>query len=61
MSKVKILSIAVLGVIVLGFLFTLQQGTAPIDLVITVTADYEDRKNDANKVGENSGLSSQMV
>ena len=41
MSRARVLSVAAVGVIVLGRLLTLQQGSAPVDLVIKVTAGYE--------------------
>ncbi len=42
MSKSKVTgATAIIGVVLIGLVLTLQQGTAPIDVVITVTVDYD--------------------
>ncbi len=41
MSKSKICLSALVCIAVIGLVLTLQQGTAPVDVVITVTVDYD--------------------
>ncbi|MCK4817065.1 hypothetical protein KA005_14945, partial [bacterium] len=41
MSKSKILLSALACIAIIGLVLTLQQGYAPVDVVITVTVDYD--------------------
>jgi hypothetical protein len=41
MSKTRVIAIALVGVALVGLVITFQQGSVPIDLVLSITVDYE--------------------